>query len=124
MRQARTRSGAAMAFAAVFLSTQVRLPAQNENPINDRPNPYVGAVLQLPEGRVWGQASGVYVDRDGKSVWVADRCGGNSCLKSDLDPILEFDASGKLVKSFGKGMFVAPHGIYVDQDDNVWVTDG
>jgi sugar lactone lactonase YvrE len=28
------------------------------------------------------------------------------------------------VKSFGAGMFVRPHGIHVDRDGNVWVSDG
>jgi sugar lactone lactonase YvrE len=28
------------------------------------------------------------------------------------------------VKSFGAGMFVRPHGIHVDREGNVWVTDG
>ncbi len=37
--------------------------------------------------------------------------------------MLKFDASGKLVKSFGAGLFVFPHGIHVDRDGNVWVTD-
>jgi streptogramin lyase len=37
--------------------------------------------------------------------------------------VLKFDASGKLVKSFGAGMLVFPHGIFVDRDGNVWVTD-
>ena len=48
----------------------------------------------------------------------------NSCAGSNLAPILEFDTSGKLLKSFGAGMFVFPHGIYADKDGNVWVTDG
>ena len=40
-----------------------------------------------------------------------------------LDPVLHFDAAGKLIKSFGAGLMIAPHGIFVDRDDNVWVTD-
>ena len=74
---------------------------------------------------MWGSLSAVEIDRDGKGVWVAERCGGNSaCLDSPtVDPILRFDASGKLVKSFGAGLLVSPHGIYVDRDGNVWVTD-
>jgi sugar lactone lactonase YvrE len=43
---------------------------------------------------------------------------------SPLDPILKFDTSGKLLLSFGKGMLVFPHGIHVDRDGNIWVTDG
>ena len=35
-----------------------------------------------------------------------------------------FDESGKLVRSFASGMMVFPHGIHVDRDDNIWVTDG
>ena len=31
---------------------------------------------------------------------------------------------GKLLRSFGADMFVFPHGITVDKDGNVWVTDG
>ncbi|MEP7309772.1 MAG: hypothetical protein ABJA98_30050 [Acidobacteriota bacterium] len=97
------------------------------SPVNDAPNPYrtVENWAQLPAGRMWGSLSAVEVDRDGKSVWVAERCGGNSaCLDSPkVDPILHFDASGKLVRSFGAGLLVSPHGIHVDKDGNVWVTD-
>ena len=64
------------------------------------------------------------IDRDGRSVWVAERCGANSCAGKADDSVLHFDASGKLIKSFGSGMFLFPHGIAVDKDDNVWITDG
>ena len=91
-----------------------------------QPNPYLTIEnwAKLPEGRTWGSTSAVEIDRDGKSVWVAERCGANACDGKADPPILKFDASGKLVKSFGGGMFIFPHGIYVDKDDNVWVTDG
>jgi sugar lactone lactonase YvrE len=96
-------------------------------PTNDAPNPYrtVENWAQLPEGRKWGSLSAVDIDKDGKSIWVAERCGGNSaCLDAPtVDPILKFDSSGKLVKSFGAGLLVSPHGIYVDRDGNIWVTD-
>src|SRR2546422_2900733 len=46
-----------------------------------------------------------------------------SLEKPTLDPILHFDASGKLIKSFGAGLIVSPHGIFVDRDGNIWVTD-
>ena len=78
----------------------------------------------MPEGRTWGSTSAVEIDRDGKSIWVAERCGANSCAGSNLPPILKFDSNGNLVKSFGEGMFLFPHGIHVDKDGNVWVTDG
>ena len=91
----------------------------------DLPNPYrtVESWFKLPDGRMWGSTSAVEVDRDG-NLWVAERCGANSCAGSNLPSILKFDASGKLLKSFGEGMFVFPHGIYVDPQGNIWVTDG
>lgn len=95
-------------------------------PVNDMPNPYatVENWAKMPEGRKWGATSAVEIDRDGKSIWVAERCGANTCVGSSLPTILKFDASGKLVKSFGEGMFIFPHGIHVDKEGNVWVTDG
>jgi len=101
-------------------------------PTNDAPNPYntVSDYFKLPAGRTWGSTSAVEIDKDGKSIWVAERCGTNSCLDraagkmSDAPTVLKFDSTGKLVKSFGAGLMIFPHGIYVDRDGNVWVTDG
>lgn len=95
-------------------------------PPNSQPNPYqtIENWAKLPAGRTWGSTSAVDIDRDGKSVWVAERCGANTCAGSSLPPILKFDPSGNLVRSFGANMFIFPHGICVDQDGNVWVTDG
>jgi sugar lactone lactonase YvrE len=93
---------------------------------NTAPNPYrvVDNWAQLPQGRAWGMAISVDIDRDGKSVWIFDRCGAKSCTGSSLAPIQKFDASGKFVTSFGAGMFNFPHGLFIDRDSNVWVTDG
>jgi DNA-binding beta-propeller fold protein YncE len=95
-------------------------------PVLAQENPYrtVENWAQLPAGRTWGSTSAVDIDRDGKSVWVAERCGANSCVGSNLPTVLKFDASGKLVTSFGAGMFIFPHGIHVDRDGNVWIVDG
>jgi DNA-binding beta-propeller fold protein YncE len=94
--------------------------------VNAAPNPYqvIDNWAQLPQGRTWGQAIGIEIDRDGKSVWVFDRCAAKSCVGSPLAPLQKFDASGKLLASFGAGMFVFPHGLYVDRDNNIWVSDG
>src|SRR5881397_2741044 len=80
--------------------------------------------FKLTEGRKIGSTAGITIDRDGSSIWAFERCGGQNCVGSNLAPILKFDASGKLVKIFGAGMFVRPHGIHVDREGNVWVTDG
>jgi sugar lactone lactonase YvrE len=88
-------------------------------------NPYrvVEGWAKLPEGRSWGSTAAVDVDAN-DHVWVAERCGANSCAGSDLPPILEFDQTGKLLQSFGAGLFVFPHGIAVEKEGNIWVTDG
>src|SRR4030065_93331 len=51
------------------------------------------------------------------------RRGAHTCAGSDLAPSLAFDPSGALVRSFGAGMILWPHGLHVDPDGNVWVTD-
>jgi sugar lactone lactonase YvrE/mono/diheme cytochrome c family protein len=91
---------------------------------NSQPNPYVAdpSFLKMPAGRTMGSSSAVAVDSRGH-IWVADRCGANDCAKSDLDPILEFDAQGHFVKAFGRGLFVFPHGLLIDSRDHIWVTD-
>jgi len=91
-----------------------------------QPNPYrtIEGWATMPEGRSWGATSAVDIDKDGRSIWVAERCGANSCLNSDLPTVLKFDPSGKLVAGFGGGLMIFPHGIHVDRDGNIWVTDG
>ena len=94
-------------------------------PINDLPNPYrsIDGWGTLPNDREWGATAGVDIDPDG-SLWAIDRCGANSCVGSDLDPILKFDADGNVTTAIGGGLFLFPHGLHVDGDGNVWVTDG
>src|SRR5262245_11264496 len=121
-------SYAQLSIAALLLTAGVFVPQQ---PTNDLPNPYqtVADYFKLPPGRTWGSTSAVEIDKDGTSIWIGERCGVNSCADpatgamSPLDPVLKFDASGKLVKSFGAGMIAFAHGIYVDRDGNIWVTD-
>jgi len=107
--------------AAAALATG-RADAQ---PANAAPNPYrtVEGWAKMPEGRTWGATSAVDVARDGRSIWVAERCGANTCAGSTLPAVLLFDESGRLQKSFAAGVFVFPHGIHVDRGGNVWVTD-
>ena len=123
---------AALVLAGGTAYTQSDL--QTITPINDdRPNPYrtIRDWAQMPEGRLWGATGAVEIDRDGRSLWVAERCGpkpgpawtSDTCVGSDQPAVLKFDPSGNVVSSFGAGMFAWPHGIHVDSDGNVWVTD-
>src|SRR6476646_4466503 len=103
--------------------------AQDIAPVNSGANPYRAvrdwAQLTL-EKRPWGGSNGVAIDRDGKTVWATDRCSPGiapGCLGTKANPVHLFDDQGKEVRSFGGGMFVWPHGIHVDREGNVWVTD-
>jgi hypothetical protein len=49
--------------------------------------------------------------------------GAATCIGRSEPPILEFDPSGKLLKSFGRGMFAFPHGFTVDGQGNLWASD-
>jgi len=92
---------------------------------NSQPNPYqtVEGWAKMPEGRKWGATSAVEVAPDGRSIWVGERCGANTCAGSSLPVILRFDENGQLKTSFGGGMFIFPHGIHVDRGGNIWLTD-
>lgn len=90
-----------------------------------QPNPYVEVAdwLEPPEGRAMGAVSSVYTDPDG-NLWLAERCGQNSCVgRDEFSPIHVYEPSGRWIRSLGKGLLAWPHGIYVDPDGNVWVTD-
>jgi DNA-binding beta-propeller fold protein YncE len=128
----RVARGAAVA-VAVMAGVSVWAQAPPPAPTNDLPNPFqtIEGFFKMPDGRTWGSTSAVDVSPDGKIVWVAERCGANTCwdaaagAMSPLNVMLKFDqASGKLLASFGAGMAVFPHGIHVDREGNVWLTDG
>lgn len=117
--------------AFLLLCTVLTLGAcATTNQSSGIPNPYIRseqAFGQLPEGREWGAASAIHYAGNGQ-IWVADRCGGNrgpgSCEdRTDVDPIMLLNPDGSIERSFGAGMFVWPHGMFVDHDGNLWVTD-
>lgn len=114
----------AFAVAAVASSATAQSSATMP-PTNDAPNTYktIEGFAKMPAGRTWGSTSAVDIDKDGVSIWVAERCGTNSCIGTTLDPVLKFDKDGNLVKSFGAGMIQSPHGIKLDADGNIWVID-
>ena len=69
----------------------------------------------MPDGWKFGRVSAVSTDASGE-VYVFQR-------GPKADPIVVFDAKGKYLRSWGKGMFGNPHGLRVDRDGHVWVTD-
>jgi len=81
---------------------------------------------QLPAGKTWGEVTSVDIAPDG-TVFVLSRCfakDNNGCIGRENEPaILKFDKNGKLLKAWGEGMFVFPHGAFLDQEGNYWTTD-
>ena len=98
--------------------------AQGGAPRNDLPQPYrtTRDWGELPQGMKWAAVTAVEPAPDG-SIFVIHRCFANSCAGRSEPPILKFDPNGKLLKTFGVGMFVFPHGSTIDPDRNLWVTD-
>ena len=102
-----------------YVDGEAQVPNSQPSPFREVPN-----WPQLPAGRKFGAISAIGIGPDG-NIWVADRCttGAASCGDSNLNPIFEFDPSGKMLKNFGAGLFVYPHGLWVDKEGFVWVTD-
>ena len=102
--------------AALSQVTDARFTPSNDYSIDE-------AFFKLPPGRSIGATSGLGIHPDGSSFWVFDRCGAENCRGSDLAPIMKFDRQGNHLLSFGEDLFQRPHGLTVDRDGNVWVTD-
>jgi sugar lactone lactonase YvrE len=98
--------------------------AQSSYPcVNDAPNPYKQVTGWAHMPRPWAPTNNVYVD--GKdNVWVMDRCEDKGCAESHESPIWELSPDGKVLKSFGAGMFVFPHTVKPDAAGNIWAVDG
>ena len=114
-----------LAAGATHTQTAVVDPAASPLP---NPNPTVITNwAPLPDGRVWGSTAGIDIGPDGH-VWAYDRCGAvglaGGCDTSDVAPVFKFHReTGEVLANFGAGLFVLPHGLHVDVDGNVWVTD-
>jgi hypothetical protein len=98
------------------------------------PNPVVmNGWGDLPAGRNWGSTAGIDIDPTDGHIWAYERCGAGplggggaavNCDSNPVDPIFKFDRNiGEILANFGGGLMVTPHGIHVDSDGNVWVTD-
>ena len=119
-----TRSTWLAVAAAMTIGAALLVAQPSTAPRNDLPQPYrtTRDWGQLPTGVKWAAVTAVEPAPDG-TIYVIHRCFANSCAGRSEAPILKYDASGKLLKSWGEGMFVFPHGATVDRDGNLWVTD-
>lgn len=111
------RAACALAAVAALTGGAAPLAAAQDNPYR-----LEDGWAKYPPGRKWGSTSAVDVDREG-FVWAFERCGARDCAASALDTVFRFDRNGAVVAAFGANLFVFPHGMAVDRDGNVYVTD-
>ena len=119
----------------VVAQTTMNQPAGNPITGEGMPNPNPVVTQnwgELPAGRTWGSSAGLDVDPFDGNIWAYERCGAGSfgagapitCESNPVDPIFKFDRNtGAVLANFGAGVMVTPHGIHVDFEGNVWVTD-
>lgn len=69
--------------------------------------------FRLPAGLNFGSASGVAINSRGH-IFVFHR---------GPQPLMQFDADGNFLQAFGDGLFSRPHGLRIDAEDNIWLTD-
>jgi sugar lactone lactonase YvrE len=113
----------ALLVVAAMLTTSA-LARQSSAPRNDLPQPYKTTRDwgELPAGMKWAAVTAVE-PAPGGIIYVVHRCFENSCAGRTEPPILKYDRNGKLLASWGQGLFVFPHGATVDRAGNLWVTD-
>jgi DNA-binding beta-propeller fold protein YncE len=74
----------------------------------------VSEAFSFPEGTAFDAAADVHMLDNGNLL----------VLNRGAKPFMEFDADGKLLRAFGpEGVFSRVHGIDVDEDGNMWVSD-
>ena len=69
---------------------------------------------QLPGGEKWGEVPNIAIDSKG-TIFV---------FRRSEPPVIELDAAGTIVKTWGNGQYVWPHGIRFDRNGFLWITDG
>lgn len=109
----------------VLMAALSSVAAQSPSaPRNDLPQPYrtTRDWGQLPPGVKWAAVTAIEPAPDG-TIYVVHRCVNNSCEGRSEPPILAFDRNGRLLRSFGQGLFNFPHGGTIDRAGNLWMTD-
>ena len=133
--QAHFRLTVAATLAVASSTALAQMPAGNPITGEGIPNPTPEVTTnwgELPDGRQWGSTAGIEIDPIDGHVWAYERCGASNfgggvpvnCDNNPVDPIFKFDRhTGEVLANFGSGVMVTPHGLHVDAEGNVWVTD-
>src|ERR1700694_3345827 len=72
--------------------------------------------IKLPEGQELGMVSWVARDPKIGVMWLLQR-------GDKADPVIALDKEGRVLHSFGKGLYKIPHALRLDPQGNVWTVD-
>ena len=100
--------------AALLAALAIALPDATTLRAADATYRLVENWAHLPDGTKWAMMTAVDIDSHG-TVYVLQR--------GVPAQVMAFDPGGKLLRSWGYGTFPSAHGLRVDRQDNVWVTD-
>jgi DNA-binding beta-propeller fold protein YncE len=98
---------------AAILAAASIFTCRAEEPIPKLNYEAVPDFFQLPAGEHFVEVAGVAVNSKGH-IYVFHR---------GKHPLMEFDASGKYLRSIADDLFVTAHTVRVDTEDNIWTTD-
>ncbi len=73
-------------------------------------------LVHLPDGRDLGKVSWIARDPHAGLTWLIQR-------GDKADPVIALHAGGRVVHSFGAGLYTIPHAIRIDPRGNVWTVD-
>lgn len=89
------------------------VPAQTATTQAARSYERTASWAKLAPGDAWQEMSGIDIDRDG-NIYAFQRTPSR---------VIVLDAKGRYRRSWGEGMFTGAHGLRIDPQGYVWVTD-
>jgi DNA-binding beta-propeller fold protein YncE len=102
-----------LSILAALFSAALVCPSRAEEQVSNLNYEPVPDFFQLPGGEHFVEVAGVAVNSKGH-IYVFHR---------GKHPLMEFDPSGKFLRSIADDLFVTAHTVRVDAEDNIWTTD-
>jgi len=104
----------ALAVAAAVITTAAVLSAQAPTTPPASAYDLVSDWGRLPDGDAWGEVTGVDIDSSNTILAV----------RRTSPYVIEMNTGGQVLKRWGAGLVVWPHGFRIDRDGFLWLTDG
>ena len=114
----RIMSGAALLILIVLVGAAIQpLKARAADPTYQQVENW-----GLPAGGVWGVMSAVGVDAK-DNIFAFKRSDASQTTEPLSSKIMVFDSTGKLLRSWGENFVGSAHGLRLDSNGFVWITD-